>query len=149
MAQGGVFSPIAPASAPAGLQQAQQLGSAFPFHDLGVLPTVPEASLLGPLNVHTEQDVAVAALAAQLQVLNVTNQRNNNINCNDTLDFLGMFLPPPASPESVTSSSSGGSSHDSISHTCSSPLEVSRSLRLPIFSKISCSDDGLVERGVA
>ena len=159
MLLGSAFSPI-PASAPATLQQS----SAFPFQDLGVMPTVPAPvpntgvptqqvampppppaqqqtapSMMSPLNVQTDQ---MMTLAAQLHALNIAaNQRNNNLNTNnDALDLLAVDLfAPPSPPESLASSTS--SSNDSISGTCGSPLEVSRSLRLPIFSKLSCSDD--------
>ena len=151
------FSPI-PASAPASVQQ----NSAFPFQDLGVMPavTAPVAgssgstqrvvvptpqqsapSMVSPLNVQTDPMITLAAqLHAQLVI---ANQKNNNVNTNDallreSLDLLRMCAPP-SPPESLASSSS--SSNDSISGTCGSPLEVSRSLRLPIFSKLSCSDD--------
>ena len=158
---GSAFSTI-PASAPATLQQS----SAFPFQDLGVMPAVPApvpntsvptqqvamppppaqqqqpaASMMSPLNVQTDQ---MMTLAAQIHALNIANQRNNNMNTNndallrESLDLLGVFAPP-SPPESLASSTS--SSNDSISGTCVSPLEVSRSLRLPIFSKLSCSDD--------
>lgn len=157
---GSAFSPI-PASAPATMQQS----SAFPFQDLGVMPAVPApvpntsvptqqvamppppaqqqpaASMMSPLNVQTDQ---MMTLAAQIHALNIANQRNNNMNTNndallrESLDLLGVFAPP-SPPESLASSTS--SSNDSISGTCGSPLEVSRSLRLPIFSKLSCSDD--------
>ena len=156
---GSAFSSI-PASAPATMQQS----SAFPFQDLRVMPAVPApvpntsvptqqvamppppaqqqpaASMMSPLNVQTDQ---IMTLAAQIHAVNIANQRNNNMNTNDallreSLDLLGVFAPP-SPPESLASSTS--SSNDSISGTCGSPLEVSRSLRLPIFSKLSCSDD--------
>ncbi len=100
-----------------------------------------QASMLTPLNVQTDH---VVNIAAQLQALTLANQRNNNLNqLNDSLlqstyDMLGAFPAPPSPPESLGSSST---SSDSIIGTCGSPLEVSRSLRLPIFSKLSCSDD--------
>lgn len=163
--RGSAFSPI-PASAPATLHQS----SAFPFQDLGVIPGLgaqipttttntqqqvvmpqpsapqqpPAPSMMSPLNVQTDQMVT---LLAQLNALKLASQRNNNVNSNDIplvpeslLELPGVFAAaPPSPPESLASSTS--SSNDSISGTCGSPLEVSRSLRLPIFSKLSCSDD--------
>ena len=160
MLMGSAFSPI-PVNAPTSLQQ----NSAFPFQDLGVMPAVPAPvtgssattqqqaivyppqqpapSMVSPLNVQTDQQM-ITTLAAQLHALTMANQRNNNLNTNDamlreSLDLLGGVYAPPSPPESLASSTS--SSNDSISGTCGSPLEVSRSLRLPIFSKLSCSDD--------
>ncbi len=98
-----------------------------------------QPSMLTPLNVQTDQ---VVNIAAQLQALTLANQRNNNLNhdslLQSTYEMLGAFPAPPSPPESLGSSST---SSDSIIGTCGSPLEVSRSLRLPIFSKLSCSDD--------
>ncbi len=150
MLMGSAFSPLPTATG--NLQH----NSAFPFHDLGVMPALPESfvppppapavptssatqGMLSPLNVQTDQ---VLTLASQLHALTVSNQRNNNLTSHDallreSLEVLRGVYAPPSPPESLASSSST----DSISGTCGSPLEVSRSLRLPIFSKLSCSDD--------
>ncbi len=119
------FSP--PASAPPGLTSAFQ----FPHGDLPA--PVPSTPIMAPLNVHTDP---IASLTAGFQAASLaSNHRNNN---NDNIFFrdsnMRDFYAPPSPPDSLS-----GDSMTSTS-TCGSPLEVSRGLRLPIFSQLSVTD---------
>lgn len=118
----GVFSPPPPQSAPA--RSASQQHFMFPGDQEALM-----ASMMTPLAVNTQQqaqrislDTQTAMLTAALQALQMQRRRE---------------MPAPPSPPD---SDSGDSGVSSVESTCGSPLEVSRGLRLPIFSRLSCSD---------
>merc|ERR550532_914762 len=125
----GAFSPP-PVSAPA-----QPVSSAFNFQDFShtAVHQQQQQSTTGPLNVNTDH---IASLAAGLQAVSLNQRNNNNSNLvdanilRDLADLLvGYSTHSPDSMASHTGSESSAS-------TCGSPLEVSRGLRLPIFSQL-------------
>lgn len=111
------------------------MSRAFSFQE------VSSTGLLAPLNVQTGSPDALAALTASLQAATLRereqvvaalreNQRNNNsLHPQDSSDMTWM---PPSPPDSLNGDSIASTS------TCGSPLDVSRGLRLPIFSQLSC-----------
>lgn len=131
-----LFTPPPPVSAPA------MVNSAFPFQDVTShtqshqhphyqqqQQQQQKASLMMPLNIQTE---TIANLAAGLQATSL-NQRSNTTDISTSMalqeGLRDLLWSPPSPPSSVDSST-----------TCGSPLDVSRSLRLPIFSKIVSED---------
>eukprot|EP00918_Siedleckia_nematoides_P062820 GHVU01136862.1.p1 GENE.GHVU01136862.1~~GHVU01136862.1.p1 ORF type:complete len:407 (+),score=44.41 GHVU01136862.1:102-1223(+) len=116
-----LFTPP-PASAPA------MVNSAFSFQE------VPQShqqqfqqhrsSLMMPLNIQTE---TIASLAAGLQATSLRSK------CTDNSTSMGLrdLWSPPTPPSSVESMSM---------QTCGSPLDIGKSLRLPIFNRIVSED---------
>lgn len=82
---------------------------------------LPSPTMSPVVNNLARQQVAHFDFVAAL------NQRNNN----ESVFIDDVFGAPPSPPESLVGD-------DQI---CGSPLDVSRSLRLPIFSKLSISDE--------
>lgn len=90
-----------------------------------------------------EEAVALANLANSLHALSIQRARESGVSAPGmTLADLQAALVPPSPPESVSGDS--GVSSTGVSSTtpssCGSPLEVSRNLRLPIFSQLSNRD---------
>lgn len=128
-------------------------GSSSPVFDYSADPASSlAASLLTPLNVQTaataNQNLAseINILQQQINVImNLSNQCNNNPNVFDTATTWDLARPAPHSPpDSISGDSLGSASSSSGScgsiNTCGSPLDVSKSLRLPIFNKLSHDD---------
>lgn len=127
-------------------------GSSSPVFDYSADPASLAASLLTPLNVQTaataNQNLAseINILQQQINVImNLSNQCNNNPNVFDTATTWDLARPAPHSPpDSISGDSLGSASSSSGScgsiNTCGSPLDVSKSLRLPIFNKLSHDD---------
>ena len=117
------FSPP-PASAPPSLYN-----TAFPFQELPTPVSLSNQPMLSPLNVQTDSYVNHhnATNAAP-----INNQRNNNETVfADT--FIEVFCgTPPSPPDSLCG--------EQPMNTCGSPLDISRGLRLPIFSRLSIED---------
>lgn len=97
------------------------------------------ASVLAPLNVQTHQQVNsdVHILQQQLAMMNFNNQHNNkNVQMNNRCVFseMGTFVSSPSPPDSISGDSVG--SNTSSNFNCGA-LDISKSLRLPIFNKLS------------
>lgn len=107
------------------------------------------ANLLAPLNVNTTQmqqnptSSDINILSQQLNAMMNLNQCNSNHNVFDHSTW-DLTPAPPSPPDSISgdsvgSHSSTGSSGANIP-TCGSPLDISKSLRLPIFNQLSQED---------
>lgn len=128
------FSSPIPASAPV----VSNTPSAFPFNLQDLQAAMPgnNSPVMAPLNVQTDP-LGLQAVAASL---NKHNQQNNNYSmfqdcrpsCSSTYDVFGC----PSPPDSL-SGDSAASSDISVPSSCSSLLDLSRGLRLPIFSQLS------------
>jgi len=102
------------------------------------------SSYLTPLNVQTQHvnsaSPDINALQQQFNALLNLNQRNNNHNVFRDMEA---FVAPPSPPDSISGDSVGSSSSHSsagssgFTNTCGSALDVSKSLRLPIFNRLS------------
>lgn len=92
------------------------------------------ASLLKPLNVQTQitnNTIDINTLQQQFNVILNLNQRNNNHTVFGDMELNG---GAPSPQDSI----SGDSSYSSNSlQSCGSPLDISKSLRLPIFNQLS------------
>lgn len=129
-------------------------GSSSPVFDYSADPASSlAASFLTPLNVQTaataNQNLAseINILQQQINVImNLSNQCNNNPNPNvfdSAAPTWDLAAPAPHSPpDSISGDSLGSASSGSCGsiNTCESPLDVSKSLRLPIFNKLSLDD---------
>ena len=122
--------------------------TSFSFHDLSQ-PQAPLSGLMSPLNIRTDP---IASLSADMQAVMLQDQQQNqrnNMNLFNSLQLqkpMGMFglagftglennpYAPPSPPDSLSGDSSSSSSSMSTSSMCGSPLEMSRALRLPIFT---------------
>jgi len=128
------FSSPVPASAPV----VSNSSSAFPFNLQDLQAAMPgnNSPVMAPLNVQTDP-LGLQAVAASL---NKHNQQNNTYSmfqdcrpsCSSTYDVFGC----PSPPDSL-SGDSAASSDISVPSSCSSLLDLSRGLRLPIFSQLS------------
>jgi len=93
-----------------------------------------------------EEAVALANLANSLHALSIQRARESGVTAPGmTLaDLQAALVPgPPSPPESISGDSgvsSGSGGMPSTASSCGSPLEVSRNLRLPIFSQLSNRD---------
>lgn len=103
------------------------------------------ASLMRPLNVQiNEINVQTNTVAPQQPTQLVQQEPSSEDILSAALQALQlqragrreMMVAPSSPPDS----DSGDSGISSVNSTCGSPLEVSRGLRLPIFSQLSCSD---------
>lgn len=109
-----------PASAPAAVTSA----FTFPPEYCQPIPSTP-TPIMTPLNVQTTDPLV--SLAAGLQAASL----RNNLTTTDALRELNdAFYTPPSPPDSLNGDSI-------ITNTCETPLEVSRGLRLPIFSRLA------------
>jgi len=108
------FSPPPPQSAPPSLHQQH---FTFPGDEALFAP------LMRPLNVQTDNHMTQSALDTQNALVSALN----------ALQLQRQHESAPPSPPESDSGDSGVS--------CGSPLDISRGLRLPIFSQLSCSAD--------
>ncbi|XP_062602315.1 mRNA decay activator protein ZFP36L2-A-like isoform X1 [Saccostrea cucullata] len=127
-------------------------GSSSPVFDYSADPASSlAASLLTPLNVQTAATTANQNLASEINILqqqinvimNLSNQCNDNHSVFDSATSWDLAPPAPHSPpDSISGDSLGSASSGSCGsiNTCGSPLDVSKSLRLPIFNKLSQDD---------
>jgi hypothetical protein len=123
-----LFTPP-PVSAPA------MASSAFPFQEVAshqshhhVQQQQHKSSLMMPLNIQTE---TIASLAAGLQATSLRSKCTDNTTSMGLQEGLRDLWSPPTPPSSVESMSM---------QTCGSPLDIGKSLRLPIFSKLVSED---------
>ena len=114
------FSPP-PASAPANMSNA----FSFNLHDLQQAMSPSNSTVMAPLNVQTDP-LGLQLVAATLNQNAKTFPRFQERSFSTTYDVFGC----PSPPDSLC-----GDSDCSVPSTCGSPLDLSRGLRLPIFSQ--------------
>ncbi|XP_041353758.1 mRNA decay activator protein ZFP36L2-like [Gigantopelta aegis] len=109
----------------------------------------PQNSMTAPLNVQTQLNNVNTLEILRLQqqftsVMNFNEQNNHPSVFEDNFSYReinqcssDVFCAPPSSPESISGDSVGSTGSGSAYSTCGSPLEVGKTLRLPIFNRLS------------
>lgn len=117
------------------------------------------ASLIAPINIQTQPNLDsilnnhhLNSAFFQQQLNYLLNQRNNTATTTtsppqglpvgpaDSPHGYELFGSTPSPPESVSGDSLGSTGSGYEFETCGSPLDVSKGLRLPVFSQLSLDD---------
>lgn len=122
--------------------------SSSPVFNYSSSPEFNYPSLMTPLNVQTQGSTDMNMLQQQFNaILNISqNHQNNNNQC--VFSDMDSFVAPPSPPDSISGDSVGSASSLSSSssngftntNTCGTALDLSKSLRLPIFNRLSQDD---------
>ena len=101
-------------------------------------------SMTAPLNVQTQLNninaLEILRLQQQFSAMNFNEQTSHPSVFEDNFSYQcssDIFCAPPSSPESISGDSVGSTGSGSAYSTCGSPLDVGKTLRLPIFNRLS------------
>ncbi|OWF50730.1 mRNA decay activator protein ZFP36L2-A-like [Mizuhopecten yessoensis] len=119
--------------------------SSSPVFNYSSSPEFNYPSLLTPLNVQTQGSTDMNMLQQQFNaILNISQNQQNNNQC--VFTEMDSFVAPPSPPDSISGDSVGSASSLSsnassgFTNTCGTVLDISKSLRLPIFNRLSQDD---------